>query len=239
MSSEMLPSPHACASTGARSRYRDLIELVTIFLMILTVIWTPRPLQWPLWIVTAVSILVVSAISFEGLTQMGLCTANLLRSLWLVGVAVGVALLAVVLAMRLHTLHMPETPGMFLRRYGGYMLWAGLQQVILQCFFLSRSIRLLPNATAAAGLAAALFAIAHLPNPILTLVTLVFGLVSCLFFLRYRNLWPLAVAHAILGISIAITIPGPLDHNMRVGIGYLTYVDRSVLPDRASTTPLR
>jgi membrane protease YdiL (CAAX protease family) len=70
-----------------------------------------------------------------------------------------------------------------------------------------------------------------LPNPLLTLITLVFGLASCLFFLRYRNLWPLAVAHAILGIAIAITIPGPIDHNMRVGIGYLTWVDRPIISE--------
>jgi hypothetical protein len=31
------------------------------------------------------------------------------------------------------------------------------------------------------------------------------------------------IAHAILGITVAITVPGPVDHNMRVGLGYLTY----------------
>jgi hypothetical protein len=78
-------------------------------------------------------------------------------------------------------------------------------------------------------LTAGLFAVAHLPNPILTVITLFFGLASCYFYLYYRNLVPLALAHAILGISIGITIPGSLDHNMRVGISYLTYVDKTVL----------
>jgi membrane protease YdiL (CAAX protease family) len=71
--------------------------------------------------------------------------------------------------------------------------------------------------------------VAHLPNPILTVITLFFGLASCLFFIHYRNLVPLAIAHAILGICIGITIPGPVDHNMRVGISYLNYVDRTAL----------
>jgi hypothetical protein len=48
-------------------------------------------------------------------------------------------------------------------------------------------------------------------------------LASCLLFLRYRNLYPLALAHTILGITVAITVPGPVVHNMRVGLGYLTY----------------
>jgi hypothetical protein len=35
--------------------------------------------------------------------------------------------------------------------------------------------------------------------------------------------YPLALAHAVLGITVAITIPGPVVHNMRVGLGYLRY----------------
>ena len=75
--------------------------------------------------------------------------------------------------------------------------------------------------------AAALFAIAHLPNPLLTVVTVLWGATACLLYLRYRNLYPLMIAHAILGIAIAITVPGPVDHNMRVGLGYLTYHSHS------------
>jgi hypothetical protein len=31
------------------------------------------------------------------------------------------------------------------------------------------------------------------------------------------------LAHAILGITVAMTVPGTVDHNMRVGLGYLRY----------------
>jgi membrane protease YdiL (CAAX protease family) len=108
-------------------------------------------------------------------------------------------------------------------------MWAAIQQIVLQWFFLSRSLRLLSRPPSAVALTAGLFAVAHLPNPILTFLTLFFGLASCYFFLYYRNLVPLALAHAILGISIGITVPGSIDHNMRVGISYLTYVDNTVL----------
>ena len=54
-------------------------------------------------------------------------------------------------------------------------------------------------------------------------MTLLWGLAACLVFLKFRNIWPLAMAHAIFGICVAITIPGPVVHNMRVGLGYLTY----------------
>jgi len=82
---------------------------------------------------------------------------------------------------------------------------------------------LLPGARSAAAAAAIIFAIAHLPNPILTSVTLLWGFAACVVFLRYRNLYPLALAHAILGITLAISVPGPVVRNMRVGLGYLTY----------------
>ena len=86
-----------------------------------------------------------------------------------------------------------------------------------------RFTRWLTIISSAAVTAAGIFAAAHLPNPILTPVTLFWGLAACMVFLRFRNIFPLAVAHAIFGITIAITIPGPVVHNMRVGLGYLTY----------------
>ena len=86
-----------------------------------------------------------------------------------------------------------------------------------------RLLRLLPSRQIAAITATTLFALVHLPNPILAPLTLVWGYAACLVFLHYRNLYVPALSHAILGICIAVTIPGPVDHNMRVGLGYLTY----------------
>jgi hypothetical protein len=215
--------------TTPRTWRRDLFELCGIYALILIVIWTPHPWQAALWVIAAITISYFAHLSFEGFRPMGLCTANLVRSLWAVAFAMALALAAVLLAGRLHTLHVPETPLLFVRHYGLYVMWAAIQQIIMQWFFLSRALRLLPNASSAAALTAGLFAVAHLPNPILTLITLFFGLASCYFYLYYRNLVPLALAHAILGISIGITIPGSIDHNMRVGISYLTYVDKTVL----------
>jgi membrane protease YdiL (CAAX protease family) len=154
---------------------------------------------------------------------MGLRISAPLRTLWIVGTALILAALAVLIAGRLHTLHQPHSPSMFVKRYWGYGIWACMQQFLLQGFFLLRLLRLLPSRTAAAIVATLLFALAHLPNPILTPLTLIWGFAACLLFLRYQNLYPLAIAHAVFGICLAITIPGSVDHNMRVGLGYLTY----------------
>ena len=130
---------------------------------------------------------------------------------------------ALLVAAKLQTLHAPATPLLFVQRYWAYSLWSCLQEFLLLDFFLLRLLRLLPSRNTAALAAMGLFVIVHLPNPILTVLTLFWGWASCRLFLRYRNLYTLAIAHAILGISIAITVPGPVIRNMRVGLGYLTY----------------
>jgi hypothetical protein len=191
--------------------------------MILLVIWTPRPWQRYLWWVAAVSVVIITCLSFEGRKAMGLRLTNLGRSLWIVGVALLLAVVAVLVAARLHTLHMPPTPLAFVATYCAYAVWSGVQQFLLQGVFLQRLLHVIPNTTRAAFAASALFAIAHLPSAVLTPVTLIWGFAACLIFLRYRNLYSLALAHAILGIAVAVTVPGPVDHNMRVGLGYLRY----------------
>jgi membrane protease YdiL (CAAX protease family) len=211
------------ASGAARGKRRDLVELAIAYGLILLVVWTPRPWQSLLWWDAAAAVAIILLIRFDGLEAMGLRWANLLGSLWVAGAALLAAATAVFAACRLHTLRLPASPILFIGRYWAYALWAFAQQFLLQCFFLTRLVRLLPSARSAALAAAVLFALAHLPNPILTSVTLFWGFAACLLFLRYRNLYPLALAHAILGIAIAITVPGPVDHNMRVGLGYLTY----------------
>ena len=215
--------------TRGRSRWRDLLELSGIYALILIVIWTPRPWQFLLLAIAAIATFYIGYLSFEALRPMGLSTENLVRSLWAVGCAMVVTVAAIALADQLHTLHIPPTPGLFLRHYGIYAVWAGVQQIVLQWFFLSRSLRLLPDPTSAAAFTAGLFAVAHLSNPILAIITLVFGFASCYFFICYRNLVPLALTHAMLGICIGITIPASVDHNMRVGIEYLTYADKAAL----------
>ncbi len=125
------------------------------------------------------------------------------------------------------TLHAADVNGgigAFCTRYWGYVLWAFAQQILLQDFFLRRMLRLVARPGVAVLLAAGVFSVAHLPNPILTLVTFGWGVIACSLFLRYHNLYPLGLTHALLGITIAISVPGPMIRNMRVGLGYLSYV---------------
>jgi membrane protease YdiL (CAAX protease family) len=213
----------ADSSITLRSRQRDLTELAVGYALILLVIWTPRPLQQLFYIAATAWIVIVTIISFDGRKAMGLRLTNSLRSLWIVGVSFLLAAIAILIASHLETLQRPIDTSQFVKLYWGYAIWSCMQQFLLQGFFLLRLLRLLPTSTAAVTVATAMFALAHLPNPILTPMTVLWGFAACLLFLRYRNLYPLAISHAILGICVGITVPGPIDHNMRVGLEYLTY----------------
>jgi membrane protease YdiL (CAAX protease family) len=205
------------------SRRRDLTELLVGYGLILIVIWTPRPWQRLLYAGAAIYLVVVLWRSFAGWAAMGLRPASFVRSLWVVGLALGIVAFAVAVALRLHTLQESNGIAGFVKRYWGYALWSFAQQLLLQDFFLARLMRLIGRRVPAALATAAIFALAHLPNPILTAMTVVWGFVACLLFFRYRNLYTLGMAHAVLGIAIAVTIPGPVTRNMRVGLGYLRY----------------
>jgi membrane protease YdiL (CAAX protease family) len=211
------------AEDSSSRRRRDLFELFVGYCLILLVIWTPNPWQRPLYWLSSAFILVVSWRSFGGWAEMGLRRTNFLQSLWIVGLGLLSMTVAVAIAARLGTLRPWHGPVALVQRFWGYAIWAFVQQFLLQIFFLQRILRLVASKALAILLAAAIFSLAHLPSPILTLATLVFGVATCALFLRYRNLYPLAITHAILGICIAICLPGPVTHNMRVGLGYLEY----------------
>ena len=231
-----------------KTKQRALFELAVAYVLIMSVIWSPRPWQRVLWLIAVAAVATITVRSWEGHQAVGLRRKNFWRSLWIVVVALLLAAMGVLLSMHLHTLRLPDAPPsgigrsddavghtlLFVRTYWAYALWTFTQQFLLQGFFL---LRLLPTAKMAALAAATLFALAHIPNPILAVATLVWGFAACLIFLRYRNLYPLAMAHAIFGVTIAIAIPGPVIRNMRVGLGYLNYGHRRPIP--ASLQPQR
>jgi hypothetical protein len=108
----------------------------------------------------------------------------------------------------------------------GYVLWAMVQEFILNSYFFGNLERLLRSTRAAMWAAVLLFTLAHIPNPVLLPATFVGALFFVSVFRRYRNIYPLGVAHALLGLALAATVPDALLRHMRVGIAYFHFVAR-------------
>src|SRR5580692_1490011 len=203
------------------SRTRDLVELIFGYSMIVGIIWTPERLQRVLSPVALVLTLLVVLAHRHNRDELGLGARDFVRSLWILPAAAGLAALSIFAAAKIGTLH-PLYKADF-AHISGYVLWTIYQQFLLQDFFMDRVLRLVSSEPAAITLAGALFAAAHLPNLVLTVATLVWGIVSCALFRRYRNLWMLGLAQGLLGLCIAICVPDSLIHHMRVGLGFLRY----------------
>jgi membrane protease YdiL (CAAX protease family) len=201
----------------------DRFELIIGYGLILATLWTPNPAQRVLYWVAFAWIAATAILRREELETHGLGFRGLLPSLWIVLTSVVIFFAGVAVAKHLGTPHRLYGPRPAIPHVWGYALWALMQQFMLQIYVLSRLLRLGMRRGPAIALSAVLFALAHVPNPVLMVLTLVWGAVSCALFLRYRNLYTLALAHGILGMCLAITVPNPILHHMRVGLGYLPY----------------
>jgi hypothetical protein len=203
------------------SRARDLTELILGYGLIVGIIWTPEHLQRflsPIALLFTLSVVLARRQSRE---DLGLGWRGLIPSLWILPAAVALAGLSIFAAAKVGTLHPLYKPDV--AHISGYVLWTIYQQFLLQDYFMDRILRMVSNEATAVMLAGTLFAAAHLPNLVLTAATLVWGIVSCALFLRYRNLWALGLAQGLLGLCFAICVPDALHHHLRVGLGYLRY----------------
>ena len=108
-----------------------------------------------------------------------------------------------------------------------YFLWAIIQQIILNGYFGSHLYELTKSRIGASIISGLMFAIAHLPNPVLAPITFIGGTFSAYFFLnpnpKARNIYLLALLHAFLGLTIKYSLPETWHHNMKVGPGYYSY----------------
>jgi hypothetical protein len=203
------------------SRARDLTELILGYGLIVGIIWTPERLQRFLSPIALLFTLSVVLARRQSRNDLGLGWRGLVPSLWILPAAVALAALSILAAAKVGTLHPLYKPDA--AHISGYVLWTIYQQFLLQDYFMDRILRMLSNEAAAVTLAGTLFAVAHLPNLVLTAATLVWGIVSCALFRRYRNLWALGLAQGLLGLCFAICVPDALHHHLRVGLGYLRY----------------
>lgn len=212
--------PHSVSPAPfLQSRTLAGAEVAVGFALIEAALWQGRHIA--LWAWLAAVWVVASALT-AGFSwrELGVAGAGLRRSLWVAGA--GLLLAAGIVAggalagtLHLYSSQLHPAVGAML-----YCAWAVGQEFVLQSFFFLRCERILGSSRQAVWAAGLLFFFAHLPNPVLLLAAAIAGPLLCELFRRYRNLYPLAIAHGLVGLALAAAIPDALHHQMKVGMAY-------------------
>ena len=207
----------------AYRRYFVWLQIAVAFIFMEFALWTSNMALRNRWVaISAITIAVLAVMDRPSLDRLGLRLPTSLGA----GLTFAVSLLGALLMLAMVNWaggDIPANPTWpNLHVAWQYMIWALVQEFLLQSFFFTRCEELFGGETAV-WVTATLFASAHLPSPILTTATLVGGLFFCEMFRRYRSIYPIGMVHALFGLTIALTMPDSLIHHMRVGIGYLIY----------------
>ena len=98
--------------------------------------------------------------------------------------------------------------------------WGFLQQYVLQGFVNRRAQIVWGPGVMSVLLTAIIFALLHLPNPWLMLVTMIGGLVWAFVYQRAPNLLALALSHSVMTWVLVSTLPVSALNHLRIGFKY-------------------
>ena len=184
-----------------------------------------------LWIVVPIVGVAHVAGALAILAGLGLCAWDNLREggpwgfqraalapglRWALAITVPTVFLLLAVGWELGTVQRRDSMAL---RFVLLVLWAFVQQFILQTVVFREARESFGRRTALL-IAAAFFALVHLPNPFLTPATFLAGLGWCWLYDRNPNLIPLALSHAAASLAALVALGPHITGGMRVGYGY-------------------
>ena len=220
------------AARMASERRSTLLRLLFAIVLLEVALWAPLPVGI-LFGVGALWFMILQV--RRAASTLGLDFAGVMRESWLLGTTAALALAILAAAYfsgSLHRLWGLRHPWIAV---AVYVCWAFVQEFMLQCFCL-QMLRSLVSRASSLLLSGVVFAVAHLPNPSLTLVAFFGGVVLSTIYLRKKNLYVVALIHAVLGLTLAVSAPDAWFHQLNVGREFLhrspATIAATVSPDR-------
>lgn len=204
-------------------------EILLVFAMVESAIWLgniSKPLSWLLGIFSLLAVIYHWLKNFDGLKNIfyPLKVQKIIYGeMYVAFLTSGTAILVIGLLCNPLLFSRADLAKRFavsVLFYLGNALW---QQVLLNGYFLPKLEQALENPAKAIPAIGILFALVHLPNPVLVPVTMVGGMLSVYFFQKTRNIYILIIAHAILAVSVMYLFPESWHHHLRIGPGFFRW----------------
>ncbi|MBU6141664.1 CPBP family intramembrane metalloprotease [Patescibacteria group bacterium] len=101
--------------------------------------------------------------------------------------------------------------------YLGNALW---QQLLVLGYFLPRLEKGVDHEWTAYAALGCMFALVHIPNPVLVPVTLIGGMLCAYYYRKTRNIYLIILAHSVLAVGIMYLFPAAWHHHLRIGPGF-------------------